>query len=103
MACLEVFASNLKGGLFSLSAGVNKLCLQCPLFIGILSGAMLSRACFYTKSNELHHYVMTLSFGPDEMRNIMLSILDVTLLMEALFVCQLLVNHVMADDRIILH
>lgn len=35
---------------------------------------------------------MTLSFGPDEMRNIMLSILDVRVLMEALFVCQLLVS-----------
>lgn len=33
---------------------------------------------------------MTPSFGPDEMRNIMLSILDVRVLMESLFVCQLL-------------
>lgn len=34
---------------------------------------------------------MTPSSGPDEMRNIMLSILDVRALMAALFVCQLLV------------
>lgn len=35
---------------------------------------------------------MTPSVGPDEMRNIMLSILDVRDLMEALFACQLLVT-----------
>lgn len=35
---------------------------------------------------------MTLSFGPDEMRNIMLRVLDVRDLMEALFACQLLVT-----------
>lgn len=35
---------------------------------------------------------MTLSSGPAEMRNIMLSILDVRDLMEALFACQLLVT-----------
>lgn len=34
---------------------------------------------------------MTPSFGPDEMRNIKLSVLDVRVLMEALFVRQLLV------------
>lgn len=38
---------------------------------------------------------MTPYFGPDEMRNIMLSILDVSVLMEALFVCQLHVT----DER----
>lgn len=50
---------------------------------------------------------MTSSFGPDEMRNIMLSILDVRVLMEALFVCQLLVaegvyfcSYVDAGDKI---
>lgn len=51
---------------------------------------------------------MTSSFGPDEMTNIMLSILDVRVLMEALFVCQLLVaeegayfcSYVDAGDKI---
>lgn len=52
---------------------------------------------------------MTPSFGPDEMRNIMLSILDVRVLMETLFVCQLLgaeeretyfSSYVDADDKI---
>lgn len=38
---------------------------------------------------------MTPSFGPDEMRNITLSILDVRVLMEALFFCQRRV----ADER----
>lgn len=33
---------------------------------------------------------MTRTFGPDEMRNRRLSILDVSSLMEALFVCKLL-------------
>lgn len=35
---------------------------------------------------------MTPSVGPDEMRNIMLNILDVRDLMEVLFACQLLVT-----------
>lgn len=34
---------------------------------------------------------MTLLFGPDEMRNIKLGVLDVRVLMEAQYVCQLLV------------
>lgn len=38
---------------------------------------------------------MTPSSGPDEMRNIMLRILAVRVLMEALFVCRLLV----AEER----
>lgn len=38
---------------------------------------------------------MTPYFGPDEMRDIMLTILDVSVLMEALFVCQLHVT----DER----
>ena len=52
---------------------------------------------------------MTLSIGPDEMRNITLSISDVRDPMEALFACQLLLSeekgecfssHVDTDDKI---